>query len=115
MLKPSKKEIGRRFRLALLSLNPDELLNIQTVKVALQKEEGCYDDCRLFFDDSKIYAGMKELKIRFLQPGDVASWICNGKVVRVLRIQPDGTPKESGMTLKEVSSLKNKSIRTNFP
>jgi hypothetical protein len=114
-LKPSKKEIGRRLRLALLSLKPDELLNIQTVTVALQKEEGCYnDDCRLYFDDSKIYAAMKELKIRFLRPGDEASWIHNGKVVRELRIQPDGTPKESGMTLNEVSALENKTTVTNF-
>lgn len=114
LLKPSKKEIGRRFRLALLSLNPDELLNIQTVKAALQKVEAHYNDYSLFFDDSKIYAVMKELKIRFLQPGDAASWIHNGKVVRELRIQPDGTPKESGMTLKAVSSLENKTTVTNF-
>jgi hypothetical protein len=111
----SKKEIGRRLRLALLSLKPDELLNIQTVKAALQKKERRYgDNCCLFSDDSKIYTVMKELKIRFLQPGDVASWIHNGKVVRELRVQSDGTTKESGMALKEVSLLEDKTTVTNF-
>lgn len=116
--KPSKKEIGRRLRLALLFLNPDDLLNIQTVKAALQKEESNFDDgCALFSDDSKIYAVMKELKIRFLKSGDAAVWRAIGsrEILRVLQIQSDGRPKESGMTLKEVSSLKNKIIQTNFP
>ncbi len=45
---------------------------------------------------------MKELGLRFLQPGDMARWICDGKVVRLLRIMPDGTCKIEGMTMEEV-------------
>src|SRR5207244_1040839 len=41
-VRPSKKEIGRRLRLALLSLNPDDLLNIRTVKAALAKVERAF-------------------------------------------------------------------------
>jgi hypothetical protein len=108
---PSKKELGRRLRLALMFLDLDDLFNIQTVKAALDKHSNLYSD------DSKIYAVMKELKIRFLQPGDAAVWRCpfTGQILRTLQIQPDGTPKESGMTLKEVSLVKNKNIETNFP
>lgn len=40
--KPAKKEMGRRFRLALLGLGPADLLNIQTVKAALAKEERAF-------------------------------------------------------------------------
>jgi hypothetical protein len=80
-------------------------------------EEWLGFDCPLFSDDSRIYAVMKDLKIRFLKPGDVAVWraIGSGKILRVLRIQPDGTPKDSCMTRNEVLSLKNKIIETNFP
>lgn len=116
--KPSKKEIGRLLRLALLYLHPDDLLNIQTVRSALEKEESSLpDNYRFFSDDSKIYAVMKELKIRFLKPGDKAEWRAagSGQVLRQLQILPDGTPKETGMTLEEISLVKNKNVLTNFP
>lgn len=119
-IKPSKKEIGRRLRLALLSLHPDDLLNIRTVKAALAKREQAFQewhgfDFSLAPDDAKIYAVMKELNLRFLQPGDAARWVCNGKVVRHLWIQPDGTPKESGMTLKQIQALSSYVCQTNSP
>lgn len=109
-LKPTKKEVGRRLRLALLHLKPDDLLNIKTVRAALDKEQAAYQkacdsDFNLYSDDSKIYAVMKELNLRFLQPGDAARWICGKNVVRMLTIQPDGTPKVEGMTLEELQSL----------
>lgn len=118
--KPSKKEIGRMLRLALLSLDPDDLLNIQTLKEGLARQHEPYEewlgfDCPLYSDDSKIYAVMKELKIRFLKPGDFARWTCNGKFLRELLIQADGKPKYSGMTLQEASKIKNKTIEINFP
>ena len=118
--RPTKKEMGRRFRLALLSLTPDELLNIKTVKEALEKDEKRFQDFYLNFDfryyadDSAIYAAMKELNLRFLQPGDRARWTCGGKVVRMLEILPDGTAKESGMTLKELQKLPAHNSETNF-
>jgi hypothetical protein len=109
-IKPSKKEIGRRLRLALLDLWPDELLNIQTVKAALNKKQATYQqtcdhDINLYYDDSKIYAVMKELNLRFMQPGEAARWIYGKNVVRKLTIQPDGTPKVEGMTLEEIQAL----------
>ena len=113
---PSKKEIGRQLRVALMFLNPDDLLNIRTVKAALEKIEGSLpDNHRLFSDDSKIYAVMKELKIRFLKPGDKAEWRSDGgKVLRQLQTLPDGTPKIVGMTLQEISQVNNKVIVTNY-
>ncbi|HZM03541.1 MAG TPA: hypothetical protein VFC44_11080 [Candidatus Saccharimonadales bacterium] len=118
-LKPSKKEVGRRLRLALLNLNPDDLFNIRTVKIALGKVEQQFQkwhgfDFSLAPDDSKIYAVMKELGLRFLRPGDAARWICNGKVVRILKIQADGKPKELGMTRQQVESLHCYNCQTNF-
>ena len=117
--KPAKKEIGRRFRLALLNLHPDDLLNIQTVKAALEKVEREFSkwhgfDFTLFADDSAIYATMKELNLRLLRPGDAARWTCAGKIVRMLQIQTDGTPKETGMTLKQVEALGSYTCETNF-
>lgn len=117
--KPSKKEIGRRLRLALLDLQPDDLLNIRTVKAALARVEQAFQkwhgfDFSLAPDDSKIYAVMKELNLRFLQPGDAARWICGGKVVRLLQVQSDGTAKDSGMTLKQVEGLSSYVCQRNF-
>jgi hypothetical protein len=112
---PPKKEKGRRFRLALLSLDPDDLLNIQTVKAALAKEYAHYPDGNSFYsDDSAIYAAMEELNLRFLQPGDCARWTAGGKVVRTLKILPDGTAKESGMTLAAIQALPGKNCETIF-
>jgi hypothetical protein len=118
-LRPSKKEIGRRLRLALLSLSPDDLLNIRSVKAALGKVEQAFQkwhgfDFSLAPDDSKIYAVMKELNIGFLRPGDAARWIFNGKVVRILSIQADGKSKTSGMTLKQIETLGGYVCQTNF-
>jgi hypothetical protein len=118
-IKPTKREIGRRLRLALLTLNPDDLLSIRTVKAALEKVERAFQkwhgfEFSLTPDDPNIYAVMKELNLSFLRPGDAARWIHNGKVVRVLRIQPDGRPKQSGMTLKQVEALGSHRCQTNF-
>jgi len=118
--RPSKKEIGRRLRLALLNLNPDDLLNIRTVRAALSKVEESFAtwhgfDFSLASDDSKIYAVMRELKLRFLRPGDAAHWIHNEKVVRILSIQPNEEPKVSGMTLKQLKSLPYLRCERNFP
>jgi hypothetical protein len=118
-IKPAKKEVGRRLRLALLNLHPDDLFNIQTVKAALAKVEAAFEewhgfDFSLAADDSKIYKVMKELKLRFLRPGDEARWIHGGKVVRTLQIQADGTKKETGMTREEVAALKSSRCQMNF-
>ncbi len=107
----SKKEKGRRQRLALLNLQPDDLLNIQTVKAALKKFD-THPNCKLFADDSTIYAVMKELHIHFLKPGDAARWLYHGKVVRVLRVMPDGESKMVGAPLADVDGLP---YETNFP
>ena len=117
--KPSKKEIGRRLRLALLNLNPDDLLNIRTVKAALAKVERAFQewhgfDFSLTPDDSKIYAVMKELNLRFLLPGDAARWIYGGKVVRVMEVQPDGTVKEKGLTTAQAEKLPCYRCERNF-
>lgn len=109
-VKPTKKEIGRRLRLALLSLRPDDLLNIRTVKAALAKEEKAFQewhgfDVSLAPDDPWIYAVMKQLNVTFLPPGYRARWIAGGKVVRRLEIRADGTPKVSGLTLSELEAL----------
>ena len=120
-IKPTKKEIGRRFRLALINLKPDELLNIKTVKAALAKEElrlsDFYQnfDSSLYCDDSAIYAAMKELNLRFFRPGDAARWTCGGKVIRILEILPDGTPRVSGMKLEQVEALPGYTCEKSFP
>jgi len=118
-IRPSKKEVGRRLRLALLSLDPDDLLNIRTVKAALAKVEQAFQawhgfDFSLAPDDSKIYSVMKELNLRFLRPGDRARWISGGKVVRLLWIDPDGTLKESGLTRREIEGLSSHRCQTYF-
>jgi hypothetical protein len=118
-IKPSKKEIGRRLRLTLLTLDPEDLLNIGTVRAAVEKVEQSFQkwhgfDFSLAPDDSKIYAVMKELNLRFLKPGDSFRWVCDGKIVRQFWIQPNGKPKESGMTRKQVESLPYKTCQANF-
>jgi hypothetical protein len=118
-VKPSKKEIGRRLRLTLLTLAPEDLLNIRTVRAAVEKVEETFQkwhrfDFSLAPDDSKIYVVMKELNLSFLRPGDAARWIYDGKVVRQFWIQQNGKPKESGMTRKQVESLPYKTCQTNF-
>lgn len=109
-VRPTKKEVGRRLRLALLGLRPDDLLNMRTVKAALGKVERAFQewhgfDFSLAPDDAKIYAVMKQLKLTFLQPGYRARWISGGKIVRRLEIRADGTPKVSGLTLSELEAL----------
>ena len=111
---PPKKEVGRRFRDALFNLLPDDLINIQTVKTALQKAGDCFvdnDGEPFFADDSKIYHTMAEVNISFLKPGDVATWAVKGKVVRVLRILSNGKPKITGMTLSDISKIRSKDLR----
>jgi hypothetical protein len=118
--RPTKKEMGRLFRLALLGLGPDDLLNINTVKATLAKEEQrCSNfyrgfDFSFYSDDSAIYSTMKELGLRFLRPGDFARWTYGGKVIRGLQLLPDGTPKVVGMTLEEVEALPGHNLQTNF-
>ena len=109
-MRPTKKEVGRRLRLALLGLRPDDLLNMRTVKAALAKVERAFQewhgfDFSLAPDDAKIYAVMKQLNLTFLQPGYRARWISGGKVIRRLEIQADGKPKVSGLTLSELDAL----------
>jgi hypothetical protein len=121
--KPSKKEIGRKFRLALISLKPDDLLNINTVKEAIAKREswesweddGKDKNVSFYHDDSALYATMKELNLRFLQPGDKARWTRDGKVIRTLEIMPDGSVKNSKMTRVQVEALSYYTCETNFP
>jgi hypothetical protein len=117
--RPSKKEVGRRLRLALINLDPDDLLNIRTVKAALAKVEKAFQewhgfDFSLAPDDSKIYAVMKELNLRFLRPGDAARWISNGKVVRVMEVQANGKVREKGLTVAQVRKLPCSRRETNF-
>jgi hypothetical protein len=117
--RPSKKEVSRRLRLALINLDPDDLVNIRTVKAALAKVEKAFQewhgfDFSLAPDDSKIYAVMKELNLRFLRPGDAARWICNGKVVRVMEVQADGKVSEKGLTAAQVRKLPCSRRETNF-
>ena len=119
-VRPTKKEIGRRLRLALLSLRPDDLLNIRTVKAALAKEEKAFQqwhgfDFSLAPDDAWIYAVMKQLNLTFMQRGYRARWISGGKVVRTLEILPDGTPKVSGLTLGELEALGGHVCQTLIP
>jgi hypothetical protein len=118
-VRPTKKEVGRRLRLALINLGPDDLLNIRTVKSALAKVERAFQewhgfDFSLAPDDSKIYAVMKELNLRFLRPGDAARWIYNGKVVRVMEVQSDGKVREKGLTAAQVRELPCSRRETNF-
>ena len=113
---PSKSEIGRRLREALLFLNPDDLLSIQTVKDALNREGAMFEDAHpLFSDDSQVYAVMDELKLRFLQPGDWAEWSWHGKVLRRLEILPNGKPKIKGMPLVNLLAMPNKNLQTYYP
>jgi hypothetical protein len=119
-VRPTKKEIGRRLRLALLSLRPDDLLNIRTVKAALAKEEKAFQqwhgfDFSLAPDDAWIYAVMKQLNLTFMQRGYRARWISGGKVVRTLEILHDGTPKVSGLTLGELEALGGHVCQTLIP
>jgi hypothetical protein len=94
---PSKRERGRLQRLALLSLDPDDLLDIGTVQAALEKFDRHPSGWPLFSEDSTIYELMKELEISLLRPGDMVRWrTMDGRTVRLLQILPSGRPKITG-------------------
>src|ERR1035437_3872146 len=63
--KPSaKKEAGRKLRLAILDLKPDDRVSIQAVFKFLESRQV------EFSDESHVRRVMREMKIHLLQPGD---------------------------------------------
>lgn len=61
---PPKREAGRKLRLAILDLQPDDLTSIKAVLEFLESRQV------EFSDESHVRRVMREMKIRLLTPGD---------------------------------------------
>lgn len=109
-MKPSKKEMGRRLRLALLDLSPDDLTSIRGVLNFLARFKAEYSD------ESHVRRVMRELDIRLLKPGDTVffyfsvvdrrtgqpkEWHCVRKII----VGKSGTATNYGMSRKEYDEL----------
>lgn len=108
--KPSKKESGRKLRLALLNLRPDDLTSLRAVMNGLHKYEVEYSD------ESHVRRVMREMDVHLLKPGDTVyfhfsefdllndgskKWLCLRKLV----IQQNGIANNYGMSRKEYDDL----------
>ena len=109
-LKPSKKELGRRLRLALLNLSPDDLTSMRGVLNFLARFKAEYSD------ESHVHRVMSELDIHLLKRGDTVyfrfseidpatgnpkKWFCPRKIV----VGRNGTTTNSGMSRKDYEGL----------
>jgi len=109
-MKPSKKEMGRRLRLALLNLSPDDLTSMRGVLSFLARFKTEYSD------ESHVHRVMRELDIRLLKQGDTVyfrfseadpatgdpkKWFCPRKIVVGL----NGAITNFGMSQKDYEGL----------
>ena len=109
--KPSaKKEAGRKLRLAILSLKPDDRVSMQAVLNFLESRQV------EFSDESHVRRIMREMKIHLLKPGDTVylafspidpttggpkRFVCPRKFV----VNGDRTIKNFGMSQKHYAAL----------
>ena len=109
-MKPSKKEMGRRLRLALLNLSPDDLTSMQGVLNFLARFKAEYSD------ESHVRRVMSELDIRLLKQGDTVyfgfsesdlatgnpkKWFCPRKII----VGRNGSTTNFGMSRKDYDAL----------
>ncbi len=108
--KPSKKEMGRRLRLALLNLSPDDLTSMRAVLRFLDGFQTEYSD------ESHVRRVMRELNIHLLKLGDTVyfrfsetdlhtgnpkKWLCPRKII----VGQNGTATNFGISRKEYDEL----------
>jgi len=102
---PEKKEAGRRLRLAILNLDPDDLISMKAVADALAKWHVMYSD------ESHLRRVMRELEVHLLKPGERVYFSFSGfgdqpkKWLRKLIVEKNGTATNHGMTRKEYDAL----------
>jgi hypothetical protein len=92
----SKKESGRRLRLALLGLWPDQLLSMGSVIKSLS-ERGLYK-----LDERHVRRTMREIDVHLLRPGECFIYRKNGRTVRTLRVSKSGKPIATGKSWEEL-------------
>jgi hypothetical protein len=92
----NKKESGRRLRLALLSLWPDQLLSMGSVIKSLN-EQGLSN-----FDESHVRRTMREIDVHLLRPGEYFIYRINGRAVRTLRVSKSGKPIVTGKSWEDL-------------
>jgi hypothetical protein len=103
-----KKEAGRRLCLALLHMQPEDRQSIQTVLDYLHRVEADYSD------ESHVRRVMRQLDVHLLLPGQKCQWLVDGKIVREIQVDGDGTLKNFGMTPLDLESVFLKEYRE-FP
>jgi len=108
--KPTKKEMGRRLRLALLNLSPDDLLSMHKVLTFLADRQ------IEFSDESHVRRVMRELHIHLLKHGDTVyfGWsnvdVSSGnpkrwKCVRKLTVEQNGKTTNVGLSRRQYDDL----------
>lgn len=98
----SKMEDGRRLRLALLTLEPEDRVSMKTVAEALSRLEIEASD------RSHLGKVMREIPINLLVPGQKCIWSIKGKVVRELVFNCDGTLTNRGLSRNKLGELRGK-------
>lgn len=107
---PAKREAGRKLRLAILDLKPDDLISMPGVLKFLESRQV------EFSDESHVRRVMRELGIHLLKPGDtvylahspIDQKTCQPTKIRCLRkfvVNADRTITNSGMNRKEYDDL----------
>ena len=107
---PAKKEAGRKLRLAIIDLQPDDLASMPAVLKFLESRQV------EFSDESHVRRVMREMDVHLLKPGDTVylafsqidpatdspkKIVCPRKFV----VNGDRTIKNYGMTRKEYDDL----------
>jgi len=108
---PKKKEAGRKLRLAILSLTPDDLISMRAVLKSLENCEIEYSD------ESHVRRVMREMDIHLLKPGDTVylrfsefdlhtgepkEWQC----VRKFVVEQNGTVTNYGLSQAAYDELR---------
>ena len=99
-----KKEAGRRLRLALLTLDPEDRQSIQTVLDRLSEDEIEYSD------ESHVRRVMREIRVGLLVPGQRCHWYIGKKLVRELRMEADGSLTNEGQSRKDLAAVMGKKL-----
>jgi hypothetical protein len=109
-MKPTKKEAGRKLRLAILNLKPDDLTSMPAALKFLDSRNVEYSD------ESHVRRVMREMDIHLLKPGDTVyfgfskinlqtgapeKWMC----LRKLIVGKRGEAKNLGMSRKKYDDL----------
>jgi hypothetical protein len=109
-MKPLKKETGRRLRLAILNLDPDDLTSMRAVLKFLDSRDVEYSD------ESHVRRVMREMGIHLLKPGDTVYFgfskinlqtggpekcVCLRKII----VEKRGEAKNFGISRKKYDDL----------